>query len=125
MFKCRVDDLSWKIYFYNPSEEELGHCTTPFPVSTCFPTKNNLITQDRESNTTILIVNRHVDSALNGLWRCAHGTKRDDAFVNVTILKEGMMFLKNMSDGRQKWRVPQIIHNTCVWYVNTLRMFFI
>ncbi|XP_071149473.1 uncharacterized protein [Mytilus edulis] len=84
-FKCRVSQLQWKVYFYNPENDEQGHCLSPIPFSTCFSSHNN-ITQDLKTNTTLLVIHREVDSRLDGSWKCIHGTKRDEAIVNVTVI---------------------------------------
>ncbi|XP_063412542.1 uncharacterized protein LOC134695254 [Mytilus trossulus] len=87
-FKCKVNKLSWKVMFYNPSNQELAHCLTPFPIPECYTSPNNTIQQSRITNTTIFIVKHHIESSLNGQWKCTHGTNVDEATVNITVLKE-------------------------------------
>lgn len=78
--------------FYNPSNQELAHCLTPFPIPECYTSPNNTIQQSRITNTTIFIVKHHIESSLNGQWKCTHGTNVDEATVNITVLKEGTHF---------------------------------
>lgn len=87
-FKCKVNKLSWKVMFYNPLNQELAHCLTPIPVPECFTTPNNTIRQSSITNTTIFIMKQHIQSSLNGQWKCTHGTNIDEATVNITVLKE-------------------------------------
>lgn len=75
------------MYFINPLNKEEGHCLSPIPISTCF--SHNVIYQDRKTNTTLLVIQREVDSRLDGSWKCIHGTRRDAAIVNVTIIHKG------------------------------------
>lgn len=79
--------------FYNPSNEELAHCLSPFPIPTCYTSNRNTILQSRKTNTTVFVVKHHIDSSLNGQWKCAHGTNIDEAIVNITVLQEGQYFL--------------------------------
>ncbi|CAC5378095.1 unnamed protein product [Mytilus coruscus] len=87
-FKCKVSNLLWKVYFSNPENEEQGFCVSPIPVQECH-SSHNVITQDLQTNTTVLVIQRHVDSKLNGPWKCSHGTNRDAAIVNVTVITKG------------------------------------
>lgn len=91
-FKCKVSQLKFKVDFLNPKNEEQGYCISPIPVPGCY-SSHNFITQDRETNTTILVIQRHVDSRLDGSWKCYHGTNTDSAIVNVTVLKKGNTIL--------------------------------
>lgn len=91
-FRCKVSQLKWEVKFSNPLQEEQGYCGMPLPVSKCHSTHNN-ITQDVKTNTTVLIIHRHVDRALNGPWKCSHGTNTDEAIVNVTVIKDGNVHL--------------------------------
>lgn len=35
------------------------------------------------------MIDRHIDISLNGPWTCFHGTKRDKAVANITVLNTG------------------------------------
>lgn len=87
-FKCKISHLRFEVHFYNFANEDQGFCLSPFPASSCI-SSNNVISQNLQTNTTILVIQRHVDSRLNGPWECRHGTKRGAAFVNVTIIQQG------------------------------------
>lgn len=89
-FKCKVNQLRFNLYFFNPANEEQGHCISPFPFPKCYSSSSSIvISQDRRTNTTFLEIHRHINSGINGPWKCSHGTNRDKAIVNVTVLKEG------------------------------------
>lgn len=87
-FKCKVSHLQWRVYFYNPLNKEEGHCLSPIPISTCY-SSHNVISQDRKTNTTFLVIHREVDNKLDGPWKCIHGTRREEAIVNVTVIHKG------------------------------------
>lgn len=86
-FKCRVNYLKFAVTFKNPLNQEMGYCQLPIPVSSCHTLPNNSMTQDLETNTTTLIVRKHIGDSINGPWTCCHGTNIDVAVVNVTVLK--------------------------------------
>lgn len=90
-FKCKVDQLKWRVTFYNPSNEEQGHCLVPYHFPKCFSV--NEISQDRHTNITVLTINRLVDTSINGQWKCTHGRNIDEAAINVTVIKEGIFFI--------------------------------
>ncbi|XP_052103370.1 uncharacterized protein LOC127736820 isoform X1 [Mytilus californianus] len=85
-FKCRVSRLKWRLYFYNPDNKEEGHCLNPIPFPLCYSSNNNVISQDLRTNTTVLLIHGHVKKKLIGTWKCVHGTERDKAFVNVSVI---------------------------------------
>ncbi|XP_063412687.1 uncharacterized protein LOC134695384 isoform X3 [Mytilus trossulus] len=86
-FKCKVTQLRFKVDFFNPKNEEQGYCTSPLPEPRCY-SSHNIITQDRRTNTTVLVIERHVDNKLNGPWKCNHGTNIEAAIVNLTVLQQ-------------------------------------
>lgn len=89
ILKCKVNRLHFPVSFFNPAKKEEGYCLAPLPFPKCFSIDiHNAISQDRQTNTTILTINRKIGSRDNGPWTCSHGTNRDRAVVNVTVLKE-------------------------------------
>lgn len=93
-FKCKVSNLLWEVSFKNHENKDQGYCSFPIPFPMCRSShKLNVISQDRKTNTTVLVIQRHVDSRLNGPWKCYHGTNHDSAIVNVTVLKKGNIIL--------------------------------
>lgn len=88
-FQCKVNNLYMGVEFRNPSHEEEGFCVMPSLVSYCLPMNNNEILQNLTTNTTVLILNRHIDDSLNGHWTCYHGTNIHNATVFVNVLKSG------------------------------------
>lgn len=76
--------------FFNPLDQEIGHCLSPIPNSICYTSSSKIeMFQERVTNTTILIVKTRIDSEMDGPWTCTHGTNRDKAIVNVTVLVKG------------------------------------
>lgn len=88
-FKCRVSRLQWRLYFYNPDNTEEGHCLNPVPFSSCHSSNNNLISQNTITNTTFLLINGRFQKKIIGTWKCLHGTERDEANVNVSVINTG------------------------------------
>lgn len=86
-FKCKVDKLTWRVTFYNPSNEEQGHCLPPYHHPKCVSSKE--ISQDRHTNITELTIHKHINTGINGRWKCTHGRNIDVAVINVTVIKEG------------------------------------
>ncbi|XP_052103369.1 uncharacterized protein LOC127736819 [Mytilus californianus] len=101
-FKCKVSQLKFKVDFLNPKNEEQGYCISPIPVPGCY-SLHNVITQDQQTNTTVLVIQRHVDNRLNGPWKCYHGTNVDAAIVNVTVIQQVIFktVFKNDNCGEQ------------------------
>lgn len=63
-------------------------CLPPRPFSKCDPYyKNGSITQNPRTNETIYIVKGKIDNYINGNWTCRHGTRKDVAYVEVTVLR--------------------------------------
>lgn len=88
--KCRVNYLIYGVEFFNNRHIEQGFCLHPKPIPKCFPSNpDTTIVQNSTTNTTYLKINGHIDSNLNGQWECRHGTNRDSATINVTVLNTG------------------------------------
>lgn len=87
--QCKVDNLRMSVEFRNPSNEEEGFCVMPTFTSYCLAMHNNEILQNLTTNTTVLILNRHIDDSLNGPWTCFHGTNIHGATVFINVLKSG------------------------------------
>lgn len=45
--------------------------------------------QNSKTNVTYLKIIGQIDSDFNGQWECRHGTNRDSATINVTVLNSG------------------------------------
>lgn len=45
--------------------------------------------QNPTTNVTYLKILGQIDSQFNGQWECKHGTNRDSASINVTVLHSG------------------------------------
>ncbi|CAC5384445.1 unnamed protein product [Mytilus coruscus] len=85
---CKVNVLVYDVEFYNNKNTEQGYCLHPLPSPKCIPKYNNtIIRQNATTNVTYLKVINQIDSTFNGLWECRHGTNRDQASVNITVLQ--------------------------------------
>lgn len=88
--KCRVNFLIYTVEFTNNKREEQGFCIHPNPFPSCYTSNNDtIIMQNSTTNITYLRIHGHVDSHYNGEWACNHGTNRDSATINVTVLQSG------------------------------------
>lgn len=87
---CRVNYLKYSVEFYNNNNNEQGYCLSPLPSTKCIPKyPNTVMRQNATTNVTYLKILGHIDSHFNGKWECRHGTNRDNAFVNITVLQAG------------------------------------
>lgn len=88
--RCRVNSLRFGVEFINNDKKEQGFCVHPRPIPKCFTSYNNtLIIQNSLTNITYLRIQGEIDSHFNGEWECKHGTNRDSATINVTVLDSG------------------------------------
>ncbi|CAC5384443.1 unnamed protein product [Mytilus coruscus] len=101
---CKVNFLKYNVEFYNNNDNEQGYCLSPKPSPKCIPKySNTVMRQNATTNVTYLKILDHIDSHFNGKWECRHGTNRDKAFVNITVLQA------------DKWckRVKRNMRHTC------------
>lgn len=92
--KCTVNHLIYGVEFYNNRRKELGFCLHPKPTPQCYASNINTdIIQNSKTNVTYLRIHGHIDSRFNGEWECKHGTNRDSAIINVTVLHSGNMIM--------------------------------
>lgn len=90
--RCRVNYLIYTVEFTNNKREEQGFCIHPNPFPSCYTSNNDtIIMQNSTTNTTYLRIHGHIDSHYNGEWACNHGTNRDSATINVTVLQSGIL----------------------------------
>lgn len=88
--RCRVNSLRFGVEVVNNRKKEQGFCVHPRPIPKCFTSYNNtLIMQNSLTNITYLRIQGEIDSHVNGEWECKHGTNRDSATINVTVLDSG------------------------------------
>lgn len=106
-FKCKVSALRFEVHFLNPANDDLGFCVSPVPVPGCY-SRDNVISQDLETNTSVLVIQRHIDNRLNGPWKCRHGTNVDAAIVNVTVIHQGNIPVRSVRSRR--------MGNICIHY---------
>ncbi|XP_052065100.1 uncharacterized protein LOC127704907 [Mytilus californianus] len=83
---CKVHSLKYRVRIQNPYHIQVADCFPAFGKSICDSTyKNGTIHQDKKSKTTVYTVNGTIDNHVNGIWTCIHGTKIDNATVDVTV----------------------------------------
>ncbi|XP_052066131.1 uncharacterized protein LOC127705817 isoform X2 [Mytilus californianus] len=84
---CKVDDLHLSVFIDDPFGKVQADCVQPHPFVKCEPYyKNGSITQNSTTKETIFTVQGKIDKSINGNWTCRHGTHRDIAKVEVTVL---------------------------------------
>ncbi|XP_063419177.1 uncharacterized protein LOC134701996 [Mytilus trossulus] len=96
--RCRVNNLRFGVVVVNNRQQEQGFCIHPRPTPKCVASNNNTeIMQNSLTNITYLRIQGEMDRHFNGRWECKHGTNRDSATINVTILNS---YSKNIQDPR-------------------------
>ena len=81
---CRVDTLTSKVNFFGPNKQEFGGCVAPIHPRNDSKSCLDNITQDLTTNTTTLVLKK-TNTSRSGAWRCTHGTKRGEDWLNITI----------------------------------------
>lgn len=83
---CKIPNLKFSVYLYDPWNNEQGYCFTPIPTIKCHPHFQNVsIYQNRETNETVFTLTGNINQRLNGNWTCKHGTRIDSRTVEVTL----------------------------------------
>ena len=83
ILKCRVDTLTFEVVFIGPDDQRVGGCFAPIHQLNNSECSGNT-TQDLTTNTTTLFL-KETDKSMSGVWRCTHGTKTGEDWLNVTI----------------------------------------
>ena len=100
---CRVNALNFPVEFWT-NNTEAGFCSQPKPSPSCYPLHKDInLSQNTHTNVTILSLRRGISSKINGPWECRHGTNKDKAIVNVTILIEKGRHLIYLIRTRISW----------------------
>lgn len=73
--------MAFHVYIYDQFNKEVANCYENLCDS--YHLNASIIFK---SNKTIYTVTGHIDNKVNGNWTCRHGTKRDIAQVEVTVL---------------------------------------
>lgn len=85
---CKINNLHLRVLIGDQFGNTQADCLPPTTASICEPYyQNGTIIQNRRTNETIYIVKGNIDRHINGYWTCRHGTRRDVARVEVTVLK--------------------------------------
>ncbi|VDH90826.1 Hypothetical predicted protein [Mytilus galloprovincialis] len=86
---CKINNLHLRVLIGDQFGNTQADCLPPTSSSNCEPYyQNGTIMQNQITNETIYIVKGKIDRHINGNWTCRHGTRRDVARVEVTVLKE-------------------------------------
>ena len=80
---CRVDTLTSEVVIIGPNDKTFGKCFPPIHEYNDFKCSGNT-TQDLTTNITTLFLNE-TDKSMSGVWRCTHGTKTGEDWLNITI----------------------------------------
>lgn len=85
---CKVNNLHLRVLIGDPFGNIQADCLPLTSNSICDSFyRNGTIIQNRMTNETIYIVKGKIDRHINGNWTCRHGTRREVARVEVTVLK--------------------------------------
>ena len=81
---CIVNKLHFNVEFYNQDRQIQGYCILPFPEPQCysFNRRTRLIQNKNVTKLTVMGIN----SKINGLWSCHHGTNIGKAAVNISVV---------------------------------------
>ncbi|VDI79731.1 Hypothetical predicted protein, partial [Mytilus galloprovincialis] len=77
---CQVKHIFLQVEFLHESIPIGAYCLPPHPIPLCTRYKDGSITQDLETNCTILVLNSNVKE-YRGTWSCKHGVNRDESEV--------------------------------------------
>lgn len=84
---CKVDNLHLSVYIGDPTGKLQADCLPPSHPNNCEPYyKNSSVIQYRSTNETVFRVNGNIDYSINGNWTCRHGTRKEIATVEVSVL---------------------------------------
>ncbi|CAG2223610.1 unnamed protein product [Mytilus edulis] len=84
---CKVDNLHLSIFIGDPTGKLQADCLPPSQPNNCEPYyKNSSVIQYRSTNETVFQVNGKIDYTVNGNWTCRHGTRKEIASVEVSVL---------------------------------------
>lgn len=83
---CEVQNLFLQVDFLNEEKPSGAYCLPPQPRPFCNGIKDGNISQDLDTNYTILVLNSHVKKYY-GTWSCIHGSNRDKS-ETVNIIKK-------------------------------------
>ncbi|XP_052066133.1 uncharacterized protein LOC127705818 [Mytilus californianus] len=85
---CKVDNLHLSIYIGDPNGKLQADCLPPSQPNNCEPYyKNSSVIQYKSTNETVFQVNGYIDYSVNGNWTCRHGTRKEIATVEVSVLR--------------------------------------
>lgn len=88
-FICTVMNLNFEVEFLHNSMPIDAYCTAPYPKPYCHSYNHNIIAQDLETNSTILVLTRKQKTSYSGVWSCKHGSNRDKSVdIIIPIKKE-------------------------------------
>lgn len=85
---CEVQNLFLQVDFLHNLKPFGAYCIPPQPRPSCTGIKDGNITQDLDTNYTILVLNSHVKKNY-GVWSCIHGSNRDKSRI-VIINKQAI-----------------------------------
>lgn len=85
---CRVNDLQYSVFFYDPSNKIVADCIPPYPSVLCnsnYKFSGSTIIQNTKTKETIFKITGRIDKFFNGNWTCMHGNKIHNTSIEVTV----------------------------------------
>lgn len=88
IINCKIERLHFEVSIFGPSSDLQAHCLSPTHNISCTSFNNDgHVEQILQTNTTVYTIYDTDISRLNGIWRCQHGSRKDEISTEVTITK--------------------------------------
>lgn len=81
---CIVNKLHSRVEFYNQDKQIQGYCILPFPEPQCYSFNRRARLIQNKNVTTLTVIG--INSKINGLWSCHHGTNIGESAVNISVV---------------------------------------
>lgn len=110
---CKVDGLHLSVFIDDPLGHRRADCFLYKDEALCDAYyKNESITQNPRTHEIVYTWHGQIDNKLNGNWTCKHGSSRDVATVEVTVLEIGDLMRNNCTATRSE-SVPYALDLGC------------
>ena len=84
---CKVQKFFFQAFIKDPFGNVQGDCLPPIKTVDCKARyKNGTIDLNLENNEMTFIVKGDINQKVNGNWTCQHGSRKDVAHVEVTVI---------------------------------------
>lgn len=91
---CKVTNLSYPVLIKNQYNQIATLCAPPFPSDSCDSRiKGGFVKQMLNVNEIVFTLTKSQESPwhINGNWTCKHGYEKDEEYIEVTVLQEGVV----------------------------------